>query len=81
VGIPPSDINKIFDPYFTTKHKSSMHKGTGLGLFIAHQHIQDHGGTIEVSSNVNKGATFVVTIPETVPSQSSQESIKEAHAS
>jgi signal transduction histidine kinase len=81
VGIPPSDMNKIFDPYFTTKHKSSIHKGTGLGLFIAHQHIQDHGGTIEVSSNVNKGATFVVTIPETVPSQSSQESIKEAHAS
>ena len=81
VGIPPSDINKIFDPYFTTKHKSSMHKGTGLGLFIAHQHIQDHGGTIEVSSNVNKGATFIVTIPEAVPSQSSQESIKEAHAS
>ncbi len=81
VGIPPSDINKIFDPYFTTKHKSSMHKGTGLGLFIAHQHIQDHGGTIEVSSNVNKGATFIVTIPETVPSQSSQESIIEAHAS
>jgi signal transduction histidine kinase len=81
VGIPPSDINKIFDPYFTTKHKSSMHKGTGLGLFIAHQHIQDHGGTIEVSSNVNKGATFIVTLPETIPSQSSQESIIEAHAS
>ncbi len=81
VGISPSDINKIFDPYFTTKHKSSMHKGTGLGLFIAHQHMQDHGGTIEVSSNVNKGATFIVTIPETVTSQSSQESIKEAHAS
>ena len=80
VGIPPTDINKVFDPYFTTKHKSSMHKGTGLGLFIAHQHIQDHGGTIEVSSSVDKGATFIVTIPQTIPSQSNHESIEEAHA-
>jgi signal transduction histidine kinase/predicted transglutaminase-like cysteine proteinase len=80
VGIPPSDINRVFDPYFTTKHKSSMHKGTGLGLFIAHQHIQDHGGTIEVRSSVNNGATFIVTLPQTVPLQSSQERVKEAHA-
>jgi signal transduction histidine kinase len=80
VGIPPSDINRVFDPYFTTKHKSSMHKGTGLGLFIAHQHVQDHGGTIEASSSPNRGATFIVTIPQTTPSQSSQESMKEAHA-
>ena len=80
VGIPPSDINRVFDPYFTTKHKSSMHKGTGLGLFIAHQHIQDHGGTIEVKSSVNNGATFIVTIPQTTPSQSSYESMEAAHA-
>jgi signal transduction histidine kinase len=63
VGIPPSDINKVFDPYFTTKHKSSMHKGTGLGLFIAYQHVQDHGGTIEVRSKINEGASFHITIP------------------
>jgi len=63
VGIPPADINRIFDPYFTTKHKSSMHKGTGLGLFIAHQHVQDHRGTIEVRSKVNEGTTFLITIP------------------
>jgi signal transduction histidine kinase len=73
IGIPPSDLNRVFEPYFTTKHKSSMHSGTGLGLFIAHQHIQDHGGTIEVSSIPNKGATFVVTIPQTIPNESGQE--------
>jgi signal transduction histidine kinase len=63
VGIQPGDINKVFDPYFTTKHKSSMHKGTGLGLFITYQHVQDHKGTIEVKSKVNEGTTFLITIP------------------
>jgi len=63
IGIPPSDLNRVFEPYFTTKHKSSIHSGTGLGLFIAHQHMQDHGGTIEVNSRVNGGTSFVLTIP------------------
>jgi signal transduction histidine kinase len=62
-GIHQSMMNKIFDPYFTTKHKSNMHKGTGLGLFIVHQNIQDHKGTIEVRSEVNKGTTFIITLP------------------
>ena len=63
IGIPESMIDKIFEPYFTTKHKSNMHNGTGLGLFIAHQNIQDHKGTIEVKSEVNEGATFILNIP------------------
>jgi signal transduction histidine kinase len=67
IGIPTSDLNRVFEPYFTTKHKSSMHSGTGLGLFIAHQHMQDHGGTIEVKSRVNAGTTFVLTLPQEVP--------------
>ncbi|MBW2136843.1 MAG: GAF domain-containing protein [Deltaproteobacteria bacterium] len=62
-GIEESNIDKIFDPYFTTKHKSSLHNGTGLGLFIAYQNIRDHGGTIEVKSKVNEGTTFVLNIP------------------
>jgi len=63
IGIPQSIIEKIFEPYFTTKHKSTMHNGTGLGLFITHQNIQDHGGTIEVKSEVNEGTTFILTLP------------------
>jgi signal transduction histidine kinase len=63
IGIPQSMINKIFEPYFTTKHKSSMHNGTGLGLFIAHQNMQDHQGMIEVKSVVNEGATFILNLP------------------
>jgi signal transduction histidine kinase len=58
-----SIIDKVFDPYFTTRHKSSMHNGTGLGLFIANKNMQDHGGTIEVKSKVDEGATFTLTFP------------------
>ncbi len=62
-GIPQDIIDKIFDPYFTTKHKSIMHSGTGLGLFIAHQNMQDHDGTIDVKSKVEAGTTFTLTLP------------------
>ncbi|KAF5429289.1 Signal transduction histidine kinase, partial [Candidatus Methanophagaceae archaeon] len=62
-GIAQSIIDKVFDPYFTTRHKSSMHNGTGLGLFIANKNMQDHGGTIEVKSKVDEGATFTLTFP------------------
>jgi len=63
IGIDQSMMNRIFEPYFTTKYKSNMHNGTGLGLFIAHQNIQDHKGTIEVQSEVNKGTTFILNLP------------------
>ncbi len=63
LGIPQSMIDNVFDPYFTTKHKSSIHNGTGLGLFIAHQNMQDHDGIIEVKSKVNKGTVFTLTLP------------------
>jgi signal transduction histidine kinase len=64
-GIPLSHIDKVFDPYFTTKHKSNMHSGTGLGLFIAHQHMQDHGGIIKVRSDTNGGTIFTLNLPNT----------------
>lgn len=57
-GIPEDHLGRIFDYYFTTKEK-----GMGLGLPLAHKIIQDHGGTIEVRSVVEKGTTFLVTLP------------------
>ena len=66
-GIPQSMIDNVFDPYFTTKHKSSMHNGTGLGLFIAYQNMQDHNGNIEVKSKVNEGSVFTLTLPVNNP--------------
>ena len=71
-GIPQSMMDKIFDPYFTTKHKSDMHKGTGLGLFIAHQNMQDHDGTIEAKSKTNEGTKFILTLPADHPHDPSQ---------
>jgi signal transduction histidine kinase len=67
IGIQDSILDKVFDPYFTTKHKSSMHSGTGLGLFIVHQHVQDHFGSIEVRSKVNEGTRFIISLPTGVP--------------
>jgi signal transduction histidine kinase len=60
IGIPQSNMDKIFDPYFTTKHKSNIHN---VGLFIAHQNMQDHGGTIEVESKLHEGTLFILTLP------------------
>ena len=80
IGIPPSDLNRIFEPYFTTKHKSSIHSGTGLGLFVAHQHMQDHGGTIEVKSKVNQGTTFILRLPQEIPSNGNGEGTGKGHA-
>jgi len=59
-GIPPQIINKIFDPYFTTKDEG---KGTGLGLAMAHGIIKSHGGFISVDSEVGGGTTFMIYFP------------------
>jgi signal transduction histidine kinase len=79
-GISGPMIDKIFDPYFTTKHKSSLHSGTGLGLFIAYQNMQDHGGSIEVKSEVNKGTAFILTLPTEPSSELASHENKAGHA-
>ena len=61
-GIPPQDLGKIFDPFFTTK---DVGKGSGLGLSVSHGIIEQHGGRIEVKSEVGKGTTFTVFLPST----------------
>lgn len=69
-GIPPADLEHIFDPFYTTKHASQEREGTGLGLTIVHQIVQEHGGHIEVKSELGRGTTFLVylpAVPERVP--------------
>jgi two-component system sensor histidine kinase HydH len=57
-GIGKENLSKIFDPYFTTKSG-----GTGLGLAISAKIMQDHNGTISLSSQAHQGTTVTVTIP------------------
>jgi two-component system NtrC family sensor kinase len=59
-GIPPEILKKIFDPFFTTKDPGT---GTGLGLSVSQNIIQQHGGKLEVSSTVGVGTTFKITLP------------------
>ena len=59
-GIAPEILKKIFDPFFTTKDPGT---GTGLGLSVSQNIIQQHGGKLEVSSTVGVGTTFKITLP------------------
>jgi CheY-like chemotaxis protein len=58
IGIPKQHLQKIFDPYFTTKHK-----GDGLGLATSYSIIKSHGGYIGVQSELGTGTTFLVYLP------------------
>jgi signal transduction histidine kinase len=62
VGIPPDQIPKLFDPFFSTRPK-----GTGLGLTIAYRIIQEHHGHIRVTSAPGEGSTFTIELPLFVP--------------
>ncbi len=59
-GISEEDLPRIFDPFFTTK---DVGQGTGLGLFITHDIILRHKGTIRVKSTPGKGTTVVIRLP------------------
>jgi CheY-like chemotaxis protein len=58
IGIPKDHLNKIFDPYFTTKHK-----GSGLGLAVAYSIIKNHEGHLGVESELGVGSTFTIYLP------------------
>jgi len=60
-GIPKKIVNKIFEPYYTTKHKT---KGTGLGLYMSKNMIEAANGSIEVVSILNKKTTFIIKLPD-----------------
>jgi len=58
-GIPPDIINRIYEPFFTTKSN-----GTGLGLYIVKSIVNSYGGDIEIKSEIGKGTEFTIYLPE-----------------
>jgi signal transduction histidine kinase len=58
IGIPEENLQHIFDPFFTSKDE-----GSGLGLAVSHQIVQEHGGFVTVESQVGKGTAFFVHVP------------------
>jgi signal transduction histidine kinase len=64
VGIPPEGLRLIFEPFYTTKEPDENgHGGTGLGLSVCRQIIDQHHGRIRVESLVGKGSTFTIKLP------------------
>jgi signal transduction histidine kinase len=61
MGLPPQQVDKIFNAFFTTKTH-----GTGMGLRISHTIVESHGGRLWASGNSPRGATFQFTLPATV---------------
>jgi PAS domain S-box-containing protein len=59
-GIPPEDLCRIFDPFYTTKEPG---EGTGLGLSVVHSVIKNAGGDIQVDSQPRRGTTFTIRLP------------------
>ena len=64
IGIPPERLRLIFEPFYTTKEPDANgHGGTGLGLSVCRQIIEQHHGRVRVESLVGKGSTFTVKLP------------------
>ncbi len=71
-GIPPENLSKIFEPFFSTKPK-----GTGLGLAVSYGIVQKHGGNIYAQSTLGEGSRFVVELP--IPFKGSSKGEKKEH--
>jgi len=64
-GIPPHAIDRVFDPFFSTK---DVGHGTGLGLYLVHQIVEQNGGTIRLESALGEGTTVTIRLPAVEPS-------------
>jgi signal transduction histidine kinase len=76
-GIPTKNLKHVFDPFFTTK---DVGEGSGLGLSIAFGIVQEHGGWIDVRSQLGKGSCFSVYLPPALASESQEYAAVETEA-
>lgn len=61
IGMRKNELERLFDPYFTTKATSV--KGRGMGLFVIQKMVKKYGGEITVSSEYGRGTTFTILFP------------------
>ena len=70
IGIPTQELSHVFDRFYRVNSDRSRHTGgSGLGLAIAKAIVVSHHGSLELQSEVNKGSTFIVTLPLLQPSR------------
>ena len=62
-GIRPEDLSRVFTPYFTTKNRGDQQRGFGLGLAICRKIVHLHGGNLNITSQVKKGTTVQIDLP------------------
>jgi two-component system NtrC family sensor kinase len=69
-GITPEHLPRVFDPFFTTKSEAKPGEGdpgdgghVGMGLSVVHKTVEDHGGAVQVQSEIGRGTTFEMTFP------------------
>jgi PAS domain S-box-containing protein len=75
-GIPPQLLNKIYEPFFTTKDQG---KGTGLGLAVVYGVVRSHNGYINVESEVNSGTVFTVYFPRIADGRQARPDVSRSH--
>jgi signal transduction histidine kinase len=74
IGIPESELTRIFERFYRASNAAGQRKGTGLGLASSHQIVEQHGGTITVHSRIGEGSTFTVYLP-IIPTPSGETAI------
>jgi signal transduction histidine kinase len=69
-GIPPESLSRVFDRFYRVPDQETGAIGTGLGLAIAQRIAKNHKGIIEVESELDKGSTFTLRLPQGLPADS-----------